>query len=312
MIAIDFCLLNWLFSMHYPEVCEKGRKMIRPREFGVAEETKDDDNVELNLHNTGELLRRAREQQNLSLEDIAKKTRIPHRHLESIESGDFDALPGRTYAIGFAKSFARTVGLSEAAIGSQLREEMEEQGHGAFQPEMSGYDPASPSSIPPRYLAWTAAAIGVLVLAGYLVWRTLTLNPDAMTEMAASEAETEVTAAADGVDPQSVEDSSTTPSAEGTVVLTATETVWMKIYDAEGERLFEDQMDAGDVFTVPADANDPQILTGRPDALTVTIDGQVVPQLGTAERTIKDVGVSAAALLARTEASNPAEELSDD
>ena len=278
----------------------------------MAEETNDDENVELNLHNTGELLRRAREQKNLSLEEIAKKTRIPQRHLTSIENGDFDALPGRTYAIGFAKSYARTVGLSDVAIGSQLRAEMEEQGLGAFQPEMSGYAPANPSSIPPLYLAWTAAGIGALVLIGYLVWRTLILNPGDITPVADSETAASVETASGNMDPQNSENVGPLPSSQGTVILTATENVWMKIYDAEGKRLFENEMAAGDTFTVPTDADNPQILTGRPDALTVTIDGQVVPQLGTAERTIKDVGVSAAALLARTAASDPPADLSTD
>lgn len=273
----------------------------------MAEETKDDENVEPHLQSTGALLRQAREQKDMSLEEIAKKTRIPQRHLAALESGDFGALPGRTYTIGFAKSFARSVGLSDASIGTQLREEMEEQGHGAYQPEMSGYAPANPSSIPPRYLAWTAAGIGIFVLVGYLVWRTLILNPGEITEVADSSSAAEAGPA--NSDPQTIESSGTTPASDGTVVLTATETVWMKVYDAEGKRLFENQMAAGDTFTVPADANEPQILTGRPDALTVTIDGQVVPQLGTAERTIKDVGVSAAALLARGEASNPADDV---
>ncbi|MEH6826867.1 helix-turn-helix domain-containing protein [Parasphingorhabdus sp.] len=278
----------------------------------MAEETNDDENVELHLHSTGELLRRAREQKNLSLEDIAKKTRIPQRHLESIESGDFDALPGRTYAIGFAKSYARTVGLSDASIGSQLRAEMDEQGHAAYQPEVSGYAPANPSSIPPRYLAWTAAGIGILVLVGYLVWRTLILNPGDLPEITDSESATPMETVSSNPNPQALENIGSVPSSEGTVVLTATQPVWIKIYDAEGKRLFENEMAAGDTFTVPADADNPQILTGRPDALTVTIDGQVVPQLGTAERTIKDVGVSAAALLSRDTASNPAADSSPD
>lgn len=284
--------------------------MIRPKEYCVAEETKDDETVEPNLDSTGDLLRRAREQKNLTLEEIAKKTRIPQRHLASIESGDYEALPGRTYAIGFAKSFARTVGLSDASIGTQLRAEMEEQGHGAYQPEMSGYAPANPSSIPPRYLAWTAAGIGALILVGYLVWRTLILNPGDPTQIAENETTTEIESASSTNNSQTVNNGAPTPSSSGTVILTATETVWMKIYDEEGKRLFENEMAAGDTFTVPSDAVNPQILTGRPDALTVTIDGQVVPQLGTAERTIKDVGVSAAALLSRGAADNPAADLS--
>ena len=275
----------------------------------MAEEIKEEDVVKPHLQSTGALLRQAREQKNMALEDIAKKTRIPQRHLASLETGDFDALPGRTYTIGFAKSFARAVGLSDASIGSQLREEMEEQGHGAFQPEMSGYAPANPSSIPPRYLAWTAAGIGAFLLAGYLVWRTLFLNPGELVPVAESGSGIEMAATPSSI-PQTVDDKGQTPSSEGAVVLTATEAVWMKVYDAAGERLFEKEMAAGDTFAVPADADDPQILTGRPDALTVTIDGQVVPPLGSGERTIKDVKISAAALLARGEASAPSADLS--
>jgi len=260
-----------------------------------------EENNELNLHSAGETLRHAREQNSLSLEDIAKTTRVPQRHLQSLETGDYDALPGRTYAIGFGKSYARAVGLSDATIGGQIREEMEEKGHGAYVPETSGYAPANPTSIPPKYLAWTALGIAAVILVGYLIWRTLILNPSdaeliTQSEEVAESSSTEET----GSDIETA--TGPAPSATGTVVLTATETVWLKIYDADGERIFENQMEAGEKFTVPSDANDPQILTGRPDALTVTIDGKVVAPLGTAERTISDVGISAAALTARGEA----------
>ncbi len=262
-----------------------------------AEET-DNENAELNLHSVGDMLRHAREQKNLNVEDIAKTTRIPQRHLESIESGDFAALPGRTYAIGFAKSYARTVGLSEVTIGSQLREEMDDQGHSAYEPETSGYSPANPSNIPPKYLAWTAAGIAVVLLVGFLVWRTLFLEPGDFMDSGSDTEFVEDNAAGDTLD-GTIEPVGPTLSANGAVTLTATETVWLKIYDEDGERLFEKEMAVGEQYAVPADAKGPQILTGRPDALTVTIDGKVVPPLGTADRTIKDVGISAAALLAR-------------
>ena len=50
----------------------------------------------------GEQLRVAREAKGLSLEDIASQTRIPRRHLESIEQSDWTRLPAPTYSIGFA------------------------------------------------------------------------------------------------------------------------------------------------------------------------------------------------------------------
>ena len=55
----------------------------------------------------GERLREAREAAGLTLEDIATSTRIPTRHLESIEAGDFSRLPAPTYTVGFAKNFDR-------------------------------------------------------------------------------------------------------------------------------------------------------------------------------------------------------------
>ena len=58
-------------------------------------------------------------------------------------------------------------------------------------------------------------------------------------------------------------------------------------------------MKAGESFAVPADANKPMIVTGRPQALQVTVGGKPVAPLGEPDRTIADVGVSAAALLAR-------------
>lgn len=256
------------------------------------------ENAELNLHSAGDMLREAREQKNLAIEDIAKTTRIPQRHLEAIETGDYGALPGRTYAIGFAKSYARTVGLSEVTIGAMLREEMDDQGHSAYEPEISDYSPANPSNVPPKYLAWIAGGIAVLLLAGFLIWRATVLGPDdlvyegADTQLADNEA-------GEGPLDGATKPAGPSPAATGTVILTATEAVWLRIYDEDGERLFEKEMAVGEQYTVPADASNPQILTGRPNALTVTIDGAVVPALGPPDRTIKDVGISAAALLAR-------------
>src|SRR5688572_23247736 len=72
----------------------------------------------------GERLRAAREEKALSLEDLAAQTRIPRRHLESLETAAWERLPAPTYTIGFAKSYASAVGLDRAEIGDQLRAEM--------------------------------------------------------------------------------------------------------------------------------------------------------------------------------------------
>ena len=86
------------------------------------------------------------------------------------------------------------------------------------------------------------------------------------------------------------------------MVFTANDDVWMRIVDEAGERLKDGLLKKGESFTLPAGARNPTILTGRPQALDVTVGGKAIPPLGAADRTIADVPVSAEALLARAAA----------
>ena len=49
---------------------------------------------------------------------MAARTRVPLRHLEAIEQGAYEALPSQTYAVGFARAYARAVGLDEVATAA--------------------------------------------------------------------------------------------------------------------------------------------------------------------------------------------------
>ena len=249
------------------------------------------ENAEFRFHTVGEQLKAARDERQLTLTDVAAQTRIPIRHLEALEASDFAALPGSMYSIGFAKSYARTVGLDQIVIADEMRAELAQGGHAGFIPATPDYEPADPGRVPPRWLAWTAAAIAVLGLIGYFAWRSFALSADApATPVVESE-----------IAPAKPVEGAAAPAAPigGAVVLTASEAVWVKIYDADNKRLFESEMKPGDSFAVPADANNPMIVTGRPQALQVTVGGKPVAPLGEADRTIADIGVSAAALLAR-------------
>jgi cytoskeleton protein RodZ len=238
----------------------------------------------------GEQLRAARIKAGLDLNDVATRTRVPLRHLEAIEKGDHANLPSPTYAIGFAKSYARAIGEDAEAVARVLRDEM-----GQRQPEQRGesveFDDADPSRVPSRTLAWTAAGIALLIAISYGVWRNWMMSDSAMPEPAAQVAEAPKTGAAPPAP--------AAPNPAGEVVLTAKEPVWLRIYDAKDKVLLEKEMAAGERFVVPRDADNPMIRTGRAELLTVTVDGREVAPLGPAERTVKDVGISSTALAAR-------------
>lgn len=278
-------------SVHPPGEVE-GHRVV---EIAVGDDSPSED--EFRFHTVGEQLKAARERLGFSLADLAARTRVPMRHLESIEKSDFAALPGSTYTLGFARSYARAVELDAIKVSADLRSELAQGGHEGYQAPLQNYEPTDPARVPSRTLAWTAAVIGVLVVAGYFIWRSMMLDAAVDITMPAPMAQNAALTPAAGK-------SAAAPSPDavatgGLVVLTATDTVWVKIYDIENKRLFEKEMQSGDSFTVPQDANKPMIVTGRPEVLNVTVGGKAVPTLGPPEKTVADLEISAKALLSR-------------
>lgn len=244
----------------------------------------------------GERLHAARVAAGLDLNDIATKTRVPMRHLEAIERSDYASLPSATYALGFARQYARSVGLNELDLARDLRAEL---GRAPLEAnEAMPYEPLDPSRVPSRLLAWTAAGIAAVVLIGYLVWKSMAFG--GVAAPAAETAPPPVVASAPAAAPQEVP-----PAATGQVMLTATRPAWVRVYDRADKVLFEKEMAVGESWPVPAGADTPMIRTGRADALDVTVDGKAVAPLGPPERTVRDVVLTAAALAARPASALP-------
>lgn len=64
----------------------------------------------------GQLLREAREQAGLEIAEVARVLRISKRYLVALEDGRDEDLPGTTYAIGFARSYAEHLKLDGGEV----------------------------------------------------------------------------------------------------------------------------------------------------------------------------------------------------
>jgi cytoskeletal protein RodZ len=64
----------------------------------------------------GDTLRNAREAKGISLEQAEDDTKIRKLYLQSLETGDYDAIPGRVYARGFLRNYANYLGLNQEEI----------------------------------------------------------------------------------------------------------------------------------------------------------------------------------------------------
>ncbi len=261
------------------------------------EETLEQEPVE-ETGGVGARLKRAREEAGLDLAQVAAETRIPQRHLLTIESGVLADLPARTYAVGFSRTYARLVGLDEREIVDQVRQELAEGEE--YRDAPAKFEPGDPARVPGRGLAWFAVFAAVLLIGGiyafYSSYFAPGLGPAPLQDPA------EQAAVAQASEESATPAQTATPATTGPVVFTSEmDGTWVKFYDADGERLYEAQMAEGDSFTVPTDAEGPQVWTGRPYALAITIGGRSVPKLSEEDEVVKDVPISAEALLARAE-----------
>lgn len=229
----------------------------------------------------GQRLRAAREAAGMSLDEIATATRIPTRHLQSLEDSDFEKMPSPTYSIGFAKNYAAAVGLDRAEIGDMVRTEM-----GGYRPPqpIEYYEPADPSRAFPKWVVVAVLAALALVVAGFSWVKSRELDaPDAVVANEEVAANVPAPVAA-------------TPAAAQPVAVTANDVVWVEIKEASGAILFQGEMQKGQRYDVPASAVAPLLKTGRPEALAITVGTDAVPPVGQAGQPVANVSLLAADL----------------
>ena len=255
--------------------------------------------AQLPLDTGGSRLRRAREQAGMGVAALAAHTRISQRQIEAIEAGDYAALPGRTYAVGFSRTLARAVGLDEAEIATSTRAELTQQQGDDQRRPVQTFEPGDPARVPSARLTWLALAGVALTVVLGIVFLPSLFSPAGSLPSILPEGQPSAPAVVAMPPP---------PSAAGPVVFTALQPgVWVKFTDAAGTQLLQKELAQGESYTVPSGQGEVLLATARPDQLAITVGGQPVPRLSDQQRSMKDVPVSAAALLARgTAAQTPA------
>lgn len=68
------------------------------------------------MENIGQVLRMAREEKGISLDQLQEKTKIQKRYLSAIENNEFSLLPGKFYVRAFIRLYAEEVGINVEAL----------------------------------------------------------------------------------------------------------------------------------------------------------------------------------------------------
>lgn len=88
------------------------------------------------MRTVGTILKQARDRKRLTRQQIAYQTKIKERFLAALEEGNLQALPNYSIAQGFARSYARMVGVDPGLALALLRRDFPQEAAGSRAQEM--------------------------------------------------------------------------------------------------------------------------------------------------------------------------------
>jgi cytoskeleton protein RodZ len=133
------------------------------------------------LETMGQDLRAARLRRGDDLATVSKVLKIRKDHLEAIEEDRLDALPGRTYAVGFVRSYADYLGLDAAQSVERFKAEIAGRSDSDAAPPVTVIDEDDHRRLPQ---GWKIIAGVVVLLLIYGAYYLLTSNSSRIAQPA--------------------------------------------------------------------------------------------------------------------------------
>lgn len=266
------------------------------REDGLFQET------------VGADLRAMRTERDLGIEDVAGELRLKAEDIRAIEESDFDALPGKTYAIGFVRAYARFMG---AAPGTEAEEYVRR-----FKAEMTDAEELKFNSItrkdPRKRLPFGLMVTGAMTLIiAVMIWRMADravgagedvldafqpelpevadlarIGADQMGGSGLAEAGLSFSPAGNdpvatgAIGPSDIPDGVLWGSENHTarIRIKALSDVWLRI-EVDGRVMFERILKTGDSYS-PSGRGKASIATRNASELEIYVDGRYIRRLG--------------------------------
>jgi len=131
-------------------------------------------------HSVGALLRQARQGFGRDVGQIGAALRIRASHLQAIEDGRYEELPGGTYAIGFIRTYAEYLGLDGPEMVRRFKQEVEGR---ELKNDLSFPMPVGERSVPGSTILLGGV---VIALCGYGIWYYVSSGDHGRSEQVAA------------------------------------------------------------------------------------------------------------------------------
>ena len=256
--------------------------------------------VRMRKKTIGEVLRLARINQGLSLEELKEKTEIQLHFLEAMEADDFDQLPSTFYARSFLRKYAWAVELDERIVldaydsGSMITYEEVD----VDEEDLSGRrrsNKKKTSYLPLFY--FVLFALSILIFVTYYVWNYIQTQPSpssanySVVSSTSSATSSSSSSSSQTSSSSSTTESTITVSGEGnriearyktskeiaTVQLAVSDaTSWVSVSGSELEGGVTLSADNKNAKTTVSTKNPVTITLGVVKGVTVTVDNQTI------------------------------------
>ncbi|MDZ4777138.1 MAG: DUF4115 domain-containing protein [Alphaproteobacteria bacterium] len=197
----------------------------------------------------GTKLRAAREAKGLSLEQVAKDTRIRVEYVAALETMNVNLIPGKAYAKAYLRSYVKYLGLTEEELVIQYENES------ARLREDDSDQIRNPDSKPAPERPWFWAAVLGVVCAAFVGWRAMQDSaPDAPAPRATTQTEVRNTTPEPAPAPSPPLAEDPWPS-EQVVAIRAKVPAWLEVRGPDGTIFVSRTLQAGEAYRPDVGAN---------------------------------------------------------
>jgi cytoskeleton protein RodZ len=151
-----------IYSQKANTPTQKTELPVEPVETYLSNE--DTENLSLGAH-----LRLERERQNLTIYQVAESLRLRPKQLLALEDGNYEALPGHTFVLGFLRSYANFLRLDAVAIVDLFKKETAGE---TDIPELAFPEPTSEGRMPGSNLLIASCAMAAVVFGGWYYYQS--------------------------------------------------------------------------------------------------------------------------------------------
>ena len=241
------------------------------------------------MEGIGGILRDARERKNATFEQIEDSTKIKKRYLMALELEEWDQMPGKVYAKGFLRTYARYLGLDEQSLSDLFELAVAGQETGKSVPIHAAEEkPPKPKTRKKRReidlhnkprikMIYLLCALSVVILL-FCVWAYQ--NYHLIEEEAERPPAPPIVQPKPDPAPVGPVEPDPEPVILTSITLTmdATDACWLRLRN-QGELVFENTMRKGDTLEF-SDLKEIELRLGNAGGVILTINGLELPALG--------------------------------